>query len=291
MTITASLVKELRERTGVGMMECKKVLVEAGGDLDAAQEMLRTRGQAQAEKKAGRIAAEGRIELAVGDDAAVIVEVNCETDFVAIDENFLAFAQQSAKLALQQRPADVEALMASSTESGETLEEVRRELVAKIGENINVRRFELIQSDGSLGSYLHGTRIGVVVAFEGGDEELRKNIAMHIAATSPQCISADDVAADVLDKERRILTEQAAGEGKPPAIAVKMVEGRLRKYLNQITLLGQPFVRDPDVSVGKLLEQRQATVQRFVRLEVGEGIEKKTEDFAAEVQAQIEAQG
>jgi len=291
MTITASLVKELRERTGVGMMECKKVLVEAGGDLDAAQEMLRTRGQAQAEKKAGRIAAEGRIELAVGDDAAVIVEVNCETDFVAIDENFLGFAQKSAKLALQQRPANVEALMSSSTGSGETLEEVRRELVAKIGENINVRRFELIQSDGSLGSYLHGTRIGVVVAFEGGDEELRKNIAMHIAATSPQCISADDVAADVLDKERRILTEQAAGEGKPPEIAAKMVEGRLRKYLNQITLLGQPFVRDPDVSVGKLLDQRQATVKRFVRLEVGEGIEKKTEDFAAEVQAQIEAQG
>jgi elongation factor Ts len=168
---------------------------------------------------------------------------------------------------------------------------VRRELVAKIGENINVRRFEWIRSDGSLGSYLHGTRIGVIVAFEGGDEELRKNVAMHIAATSPQCISADDVAADVLDAERRILTEQAAGEGKPPEIAVKMVEGRMRKYLNQITLLGQPFVRDPDVSVGKLLDQRQATVTRFVRLEVGEGIEKKTEDFAAEVQAQIEAQG
>jgi elongation factor Ts len=291
MTITASLVKELRERTGAGMMECKKVLVEAGGDLDAAQKLLRTRGQAQAEKKAGRIAAEGRIELAVDDDAAVIVEVNCETDFVAKDENFLAFAQQSAKLALQQRPADVEALMASTAETGETLEVVRRELVAKIGENINVRRFELIQSDGSLGSYLHGTRIGVIVAFEGGDEELRKNVAMHIAATSPQCISADDVAADVLDAERRILTEQAAGEGKPPEIAAKMVEGRLRKYLNQITLLGQPFVRDPDVSVGKLLDQRQATVKRFVRLEVGEGIEKKTEDFAAEVQAQIEAQG
>jgi elongation factor Ts len=291
MTITASLVKELRERTGAGMMECKKVLVEAGGDLDAAQKLLRTRGQAQAEKKAGRIAAEGRIELAVDDDAAGIVEVNCETDFVAKDENFLAFAQQSAKLALQQRPADVEALMASTAETGETLEVVRRELVAKIGENINVRRFELIQSDGSLGSYLHGTRIGVIVAFEGGDEELRKNVAMHIAATSPRCISADDVAADVLDAERRILTEQAAGEGKPPEIAAKMVEGRLRKYLNQITLLGQPFVRDPDVSVGKLLDQRQATVKRFVRLEVGEGIEKKTEDFAAEVRAQIEAQG
>lgn len=290
MTITASLVKALRERTGAGMMECKKALVEVDGDLEAAQELLRKIGQASASKKAGRIAAEGRIALSTGDAAAVIVEVNCETDFVAKDDNFLGFTKQVADLALQHLPADLNALMALQLPSGESLEEARNALVAKIGENIKVRRFEVMPVRGAIGSYLHGAKIGVLVDVEGGDETLRKDLAMHIAASAPSRISADDVAADDIEKERKFLSEQAAQEGKPPEIVAKMVEGRLRKYLNEITLLGQPFVKDPDINVGKLLQQADATVHGFVRLEVGEGIEKKLENFAEEVQAQISTQ-
>jgi elongation factor Ts len=278
MAITASLVKELRERTGAGMMECKKALVETSGDLEAAQELLRKTGQAKAEKKAGRIAAEGRIELAGGADRAVLVEVNCETDFVAKDENFLAFARQAAELAMQNGADDVAALMTQAVD-GSTLEEARLALVAKIGENINVRRLSGLRPAGQVGSYLHGTRIGVIVDVE------------RSLSTNPRCVSADDLPAAEVDKERSILSDQAAQEGKPPEIVAKMVEGRLRKYLNEITLLGQPFVKDPDVSVGKLLDAQGARVHSFLRLEVGEGIEKKAEDFAAEVQAQVEASG
>jgi elongation factor Ts len=290
MAITASLVKELRERTGAGMMECKKALVEADGDLEIAQEQLRKKGQAKAEKKAGRVAAEGRIELAESADRAVLVEINCETDFVAKDENFLAFGQQVAAKALASETDDVSALMAQPAEEG-TLEDARLALVAKIGENINVRRLSALRPAGAIGSYLHGTRIGVIVDVDGGDDELHKDIAMHIAATSPRCVSADDLPAAEVEKERQFLSDQAAQEGKPPEIVAKMVEGRLRKYLNEITLLGQPFVKDPDISVGKLLDKQGARVNGFVRLEVGEGIEKKTADFAAEVAAQVEASG
>jgi elongation factor Ts len=290
MTITASLVKALRERTGAGMMECKKALVEVNGDLEAAQQLLRKIGQASASKKAGRIAAEGRIALSTGDAAAVIVEVNCETDFVAKDANFLGFAKQVAEMALRHAPADLNALMALQLPSGESLEEARNALVAKIGENVKVRRFATMPVRGAIGSYLHGAKIGVLVDVEGGDETLRRDLAMHIAASAPSRISADDVAAEEVDKERKFLSEQAAQEGKPPEIVAKMVEGRLRKYLNEITLLGQPFVKDPDLNVGELLKQADATVHGFVRLEVGEGIEKKVENFAEEVQAQINTQ-
>jgi len=289
MTITASLVKELRELTGAGMMECKKALVETGGDLEAAQEHLRTIGQASAAKKSGRVAAEGRIELALGDSTAAIVEVNCETDFVAKDENFVGFAQRAAQLILDEQPADVAALMALPGDGG-TFEDERKALIAKIGENIGVRRFDVIAHDGGVGSYLHGVKIGVIVTVEGGDDDLRRDIAMHIAASNPAYLAASDVPADAQDKERRFLTDQAAQEGKPANIVEKMVEGRMRKYLGEITLLGQSFVKDPDVTVEKLLQGAGATVSSFRRLEVGEGIEKKVENFAEEVQAQINAQ-
>ncbi len=290
MAITASLVKELRERTGAGMMECKKALVEVDGDIEAAQDYLRKHGQANADKKAGRIAADGRIELAEGDSEAVLVEVNSETDFVAKDENFLEFTRLVAATALASHPADVDELMAQPA-GDDNLESVRKDLVAKVGENITVRRFHVVRPEGELGAYLHGSRIGVVVDVSGGDDELRRDLAMHIAATNPRCISADDLPADHLERERTILAEQAAQEGKPEEIVAKMVEGRLRKFINEVTLLGQPFVKDPDLSVGKLLDQKGATVNAYARLEVGEGIEKKVEDFAAEVQAQVQAQG
>lgn len=290
MTITASLVKELRDRTGAGMMECKKALVEVNGDLEAAQELLRKLGQASAGKKAGRIAAEGRVAVATGGDSAVIVEINCETDFVAKDDNFVSFTDEVARIALKYTPADVEALMDLPSASAESLENMREALVAKIGENIKVRRFEIMRVRGAIGSYLHGAKIGVLVDVDGGDEDLHKDLAMHIAASSPVCISADDIDEEQLAKERKFLSEQAAGEGKPAEIVAKMVDGRMRKYVNEITLLGQPFVKDPDVSVGKLLEKAGASVNAFVRLEVGEGIEKKVENFAEEVQAQVNAQ-
>lgn len=290
MAVTARLVKELRELTGAGMMECKKALVEVDGDVEAAKELLRKRGQASADKKASRVAAEGRIELAVGDQAAVAIEVNCESDFVTKDENFCNFVTQVAVLALEHEPADLDALMALEVAAGGTLENVRKDLVAKIGENVSVRRFEVMRPRGQVGSYLHGDRIGVLVDVENGDDALRKDLAMHIAASRPDFISADDVAEDVVEKERRFLSEQAEQSGKPPEIVAKMVEGRLRKYLNEITLLGQPFIKNPDINVGQLLSQGGATVAGFVRLEAGEGIEKKAENFVAEVQAQVQAQ-
>jgi elongation factor Ts len=293
MSISASVVKELRERTGAGMMECKSALVEANGDVEAALEILRKRGQAKADKKAGRVAAEGRVELALSPDrrSAVLVEINCETDFVARDASFLAFAAEAAALALRERPADVAALLHLPRAAGGTLEDLRKELVAKIGENINIRRFESILAGGSgvLASYLHGSRIGVVVELSGADDELGRDIAMHVAASRPQCVTPEQVPAEIMDRERRILSEQAAQENKPAEIIAKMVEGRLRKFLNEITLVGQPFVKDPDTAVGKLLQARKATVQGFVRLEVGEGIEKKAANFAEEVRAQLEA--
>jgi len=287
MSIAANLVKDLRDRTGAGMMECKKALVDSSGDIDAAVELLRTRGQAKAEKKAGRIAAEGQILTSVSPkgDVTAIMEVNCETDFVAKDDNFQRFARAAAELAAREQPATVEQLMALRLTDGKSLEEARLDLVAKIGENIGIRRVDYVRPAGKLATYFHGTRIGVLVDVEGGDADLGKDLAMHIAASNPRYLSPDEVPEILRSNERRILTEQAAGEGKPPEIVAKMVEGRLRKYLNEIALVGQPFVKDPDTTIAKLLKDRGARVHRFVRLEVGEGIEKKSENIAEAVAA------
>lgn len=287
MTISAALVKELRERTGAGMMECKKALVEANGDLDAAGEVLRISGQAKADKKASRIAAEGRVVVAETNNAAVIVEINSETDFVAKDENFVAFTDAVAAAALQSSTQDVAELVAQKLANGNTIEAARTELIAKVGENISVRRIARIASDGVIASYSHGARIGTVVALQGGDAELARDIAMHVAATNPQCIDESGVSSDVLETERRIETEKAQGSGKPAEIIDKMVAGRINKFLKDITLLGQPFVKDPDITVGKLLADAKAKVTAFVRFEVGEGIEKKVDNFVEEVMAQV----
>ena len=289
MAVTAAMVKELRERTGAGMMECKKALVETDGDIETAVENLRKSGLAKADKKAGRVAAEGKIMMAASQDGAnaVMVEVNCETDFVAKDENFNAFANAVAGNALSMEGDDVAALMETEIE-GATVEQARQALVAKIGENIQVRRIVRIHADGNLGQYVHGGRIGVMVDLSGGDAELAKDLAMHIAALNPEYVSADDVPADVVEKEKGILVAQAAESGKPPEIIEKMVSGRLNKHLSEITLLGQPFVKDSDVKVGKLLESQGAKVLGFHRLAVGEGIEKKQENFADEVMQQVQ---
>ena len=289
MSITADTVKQLRERTGAGMMECKKALVETGGDLDAAAELMRKQGLAKADKKAARIAAEGVIVIERSADglAAAMVEVNCETDFVAREQDFRAFSKAVASRVVADRPQTLEALLQAKLDGAETIEERRRALVAKIGENIGVRRFAVLAAPQHLGAYTHGTRIGALVALKGGDAQLAHDLAMHVAASSPRYLSQREVPADVMAKEREILTEQAQGEGKPPEIVAKMVEGRLRKSLGEITLLGQPFVKDPDTSVEKLLKGAGAQVVAFERFEVGAGIEKKQEDFVAEVMAQV----
>ncbi len=288
MAVTAAMVKELRERTGAGMMECKKALVETNGDLDAAVEFLRKSGLAQADKKASRVAAEGRIAQAVAQSGkeAVMVEVNCETDFVAKDDSFNRFAGEVALNTLNESPADVDALMNTRTNGG-TVEEARQALVTKIGENVQVRRFVRTSTDGTIGAYVHGGKIGVLVDVSGGDEELARDLAMHIAALNPEFVSADDVPADVIAREKDILVAQAESSGKPAEIIEKMVTGRLRKHLSGITLLGQPFVKDGDITVAKLLDQKSATVNGFSRLAVGEGIEKKQENFADEVMQQV----
>jgi elongation factor Ts len=287
MSITASMVKELRERTGAGMMECKKALVETNGDLDAAAEVLRKSGQAKADKKASRVAADGRVVIAQDGAKAVIAEVNSETDFVAKDENFVAFAEAVAALALASGTTDVEALAGEKLADGRSVEEARTELIQKVGENIGVRRVETVAADSVLASYSHGARIGVVIALDGGDEELAKDVAMHVAAMNPQYVSEADVPAETLENERRILTEQAQDSGKPAEIIEKMVIGRVNKFLKEITLLGQPFVKDDSVTVGKLLSGANASITACVRFEVGEGIEKKEDNFVEEVMAQV----
>jgi elongation factor Ts len=286
MNITAETVKQLRERTGAGMMECKKALVETQGDLDAAAELMRKTGLAKADKKAARGGAEGTVAVERSGSSAVLVEVNCETDFVARGDEFQAFARGVARVALEQTPADVSALLAEK-HGAATLDEERRALIAKIGENISVRRFVRVTAPGALGAYVHGGRIGSLVALKGGDEGLARDLAMHVAAANPAYIDANAVPPEVLNKEREILAEQTKGEKKPPEIIAKMVEGRLRKYLAEITLLGQPFVRDEDVTVEKLLKKASASVVEFVRYAVGDGIEKKQDDFVGEVMAQV----
>jgi len=287
MTISANMVKELRERTGAGMMECKKALTDSNGDLDLAVENMRKAGLAKADKKAGRVAAEGRIAIEQSPSAVAMVEVNCETDFVANGDEFTGFAVAVAKAVLTAAPASPEALNDAKLASGESVDTARRNLVAKIGENMTVRRTERFESKGGvLGAYAHGSRIGVIVELKGGDAVLAKDIAMHVAASRPLCVRPEQVSPETLEKEREIIRAQSADSGKPAAIIEKMVEGRLKKFLAEVTLLGQPFVKDPDTSVEKLLAKSGAEVVRFVRFEVGEGIEKKQEDFAAEVMAQ-----
>ena len=294
MAITASMVKELRERTGAGMMECKKALTETDGDQEAAVELLRKKGVASAEKKSGRIAAEGVVVQQIAEDGSrgAMVEINCETDFVAKDDSFRGFAANVAARVLASAPADLEALMAMPLEDGgETVEEVRMHMVGgKIGENISVRRFLLVEAgDGEvINGYLHGNKIGVLVKNQGGDAALAKDIAMHVAASNPVCIDESGMPADVLTKEKEIFMDQARQSGKPEEIMEKMVEGRIRKFLAENTLLGQPFVKDPDQSVGKLLKSASASTVSFDRYEVGEGLEKRSDDFVAEVMAQAQ---
>jgi elongation factor Ts len=291
MSVTAEAVKQLRERTGAGMMECKKALVETNGDLDAAAELMRKQGLAKADKKAARVAAEGVVALEKSADgkSAAMVEVNCETDFVAREADFQGFSADVAKVALTAGAADVDALIANKLASGETIDERRRALISKIGENITVRRHATLSSTGFLGAYRHGTRICALVAIEGGDAALAHDLAMHVAASNPEFLSAADVPADLVAKEREIETEKALAEGKPADIVAKMVEGRIRKTLNEKALLGQPFVKDPDQTVEKLLKAAKAEIKAYKRFEVGAGIEKKQDDFVGEVMAQVKA--
>ena len=293
MAITAAQVKELRERTGSGMMECKKALVETNGDIETAIDNMRKSGAAKAEKKAGRVAAEGVIVAKTSNDStfAVIVEINSETDFVARDDNFKSFAESVVTIALANKTDSIEALNAATMPSGETVEEARANLIAKIGENLTVRRVKTVQaSDGVLNTYIHGGKIGVVVSLKGGTADLAKDVAMHAAATNPQFVTEDEISEDVYNREKDIFTAQAIASGKPADIAEKMVVGRMRKFAAEVCLVGQPFVKDPSTTVGDLLKSNSAEVSSLVRLEVGEGIEKVEDDFAAEVMAQVKGE-
>ncbi len=290
MAITANQVKELREITGLGMMECKAALTECNGDQNAAIDLLRKKAGAKVEKKAGRTAAEGAIGISIGADRklAAMAEVNSETDFVAKGDDFIAFANAVAAGAAKHNPADVDALKNVALDGGHTVSQAREALVMKLGENINVRRFVRYHSgNGHIGAYVHGRKIGVLVELEGGTETLARDIAMHIAASRPECVDKGQVPADVIAKEREIFTAQAAQSGKPAGIVEKMVLGRVNKFLAEITLLGQPFVKDPETTVEKLLMTANAKVLRFTRYEVGAGIERNSNDFAAEVMAQV----
>ena len=286
MAITAAQVKALREATGAGMMDCKRALTETNGDAEAARNLLRKKGAAAAEKKAGRAAAEGVIAVAHGSGAVAIAEVNCETDFVSRREDFREYAVSIAQTVADGAPGTLDELLALEVD-GQSLEQTRQDAVARIGENISVRRFERIQAQGEASVYVHNNRIGVVVDLEGGDAELGKNIAMHVAAMRPQHVSPDDVPADIVERERTFLSDQAAESGKPPEIVARMVEGRLRKFLDGICLTGQIYVRDSKLTVGKLLASHKARVHGFVRLEVGEGMERRVADLAEEVEAQL----
>jgi elongation factor Ts len=296
MAVTAEAVKLLRERTGAGMMECKKALVETNGDLEAAAELMRKTGLAKADKKASRVAAEGMIVIERSSDSkrAAVVEVNCETDFVAREQDFQAFAGNVAKVVLAHRPADLNALSALSFENGVSIDEARRALIAKIGENIGVRRFAVVEAPAVVGAYLHGMRIGALVAMKSGDEAVAKDIAMHVAAINPARVSSAEVSADEVEKERSIFLEQAKGDpktaGKPQEIVDKIIEGKVRKWLSEITLLGQPFVKDDKQTVEQYLKKAGGEVLSITRYEVGAGIEKKQEDFAAEVMKQVRGQ-
>jgi elongation factor Ts len=286
MSISAKLVKELRERTGAGMMECKKALVSTAGDIEKAIDEMRKSGQAKADKKASRTAAEGAVIVAKEGNNTILLEVNCETDFVGRDENFLAFCNNVAKAAAKANETDVTAI-GSLKIDGASIEEARKALITKIGENIQIRRAELISSDHTVGEYIHGGRIGVIVEIEGGDTSLAKDIAMHVAASSPVVVSQDDVPADLVNKEKEIFTAQAAESGKPANIIEKMITGRIRKFLDEVSLLGQAFVKDPNQKVSQVLKSANAKVISFKRVVVGEGIEKEESNFAEEVMSQV----
>ena len=288
--ITAKMVKELRDRTGAGMMECKKALINSSGDMDKAVEEMRKAGQAKADKKSSRIAAEGVITLSISEDNKTVnmMEINCETDFVAKDENFLEFVKTLSDLSLQNYSGSVEEFYNSKHSSGKTVEEARLELVSKVGENVKIRRIQSINADNSyIGHYMHGSKIGVVVVLEKQNNELAKDICMHIAAMKPIALNSNDISPEDLDKEREIYLAQAKESGKPEDIVQKMVDGRIKKYISEVTLIDQAFVKDNEVTIGKLLEDNNNNILSFHRLEVGEGVEKKDENFADEVMAQI----
>lgn len=290
MTISAPLVMKLRERTGAGMMECKKFLIATNGDIEQAITEMRKAGQAKADKKADRVAAEGVIVIARSADGrhAVMLEINSETDFVARDDNFTKFANTAVETALNTAAPDVMALADKQMIGSDyTVEQARQELVAKIGENIKLRRLQVVQCDGVIGAYLHGARIGVLVALKNGDESLAKGIAMHIAASRPIVVNREQVSAESIENEREIFMAQASDSGKPQEIIAKMIEGRISKYIDEVSLVGQPYVRDPNMKVGQLLKEKNAEVISFTCFEVGEGIEKKEDNFVEEVMAQV----
>ncbi|SFV86545.1 Translation elongation factor Ts [hydrothermal vent metagenome] len=293
MAITASMVKELRERTAAGMMDCKKALAETNGDMEAAIDLMRTSGAVKAAKKSGRIAAEGLVKVNATDDGktATILEVNSETDFVTKGKTFLSFVDALGALALKTTPANIDAFLKETMENGDSLEKAREDVVASTGENVTIRRVQTVTTDsGVIGVYKHGERIAVLTLLEGGDEALAKDIAMHIAASKPECISESDLSADLLEREKAIFVEQARESGKPEEIIEKMIVGRMKKFVNEVTLEGQAFVKDPDTTVAALLKSNNATIKSFIRFEVGEGIEKKEENFADEVMAQIKGE-
>ena len=288
--ISAKMVKELRDRTGAGMMECKKALTNSSGDMEKAVEEMRKAGQAKADKKSSRVAAEGVISLSISEDNkfANIIEINCETDFVAKDESFLEFVKKISDISLQNLDGNIENLLNSQHQSGKTVEEVRLELVSKVGENVKIRRIQAIDANNSyIGNYMHGTKIGVVVLLKNENTELAKDICMHIAAMKPIALNASDISQKDLNKEREIFLAQAKESGKPEDIIQKMVDGKIKKYISEVTLIDQKFVKDNEVTVGKLLEKNNNEILSFYRLEVGEGVEKKDENFADEVMAQI----
>jgi len=290
MSISSELVRQLRERTGAGMMECKKYLIATNGDIEAAITEMRIAGQAKADKKADRVAAEGIVITARTADGrtAIMLEINSETDFVARDENFTNFANAVADAALNSSVTTIDELSSLILSSGLSIEQARQELVAKIGENIKLRRLERMHcGDGVVGYYLHGSRIGVMVALRNGDDVLAKDIAMHIAASKPIVVSRDQVSAEVIENEREIFTAQAKESGKPQEIIDKMIEGRINKFIDEVSLLGQPYVKNPDIKVAQLLKEKNADVVAFIRYEVGEGIEKKEDNFVEEVMAQV----
>jgi len=289
MIITAALVKDLRKRTGAGMMDCKKALVETNADLEAAIDLMRASGAAKAAKKAGRVASEGLINVAISDDnkSAIILEVNSETDFVTKGQSFIDFVSALGKIALKNKPESVETFLALTLDSGETVDEAREDIVAKIGENITVRRVQNVSTEnGVLGAYKHGDRIAVLTVLSGNDATLAKDIAMHIAASRPECISEEQLSNELLEREKSIFIEQAKESGKPDNIIEKMIVGRMKKFINEVTLYGQAFIKDPDTSVGELVKSKNVEVESFVRFEVGEGIEKKEDNFVEEVMAQ-----
>ena len=291
MAITAALVKELRERTGAGMMDCKKALMETSADLEAAIDLMRASGAAKAAKKSGRVASEGLVNLTVSDNSktAVILEVNSETDFVTKGSAFIDFVDALGSLALKNKPESLEAFLSQTLDSGETVDEARQGIIAKIGENISVRRLQIITTEkGVLGAYKHGERIAVLAVLSGTDGELAKDIAMHVAASKPECVSEDQLSSELVEREKAIFIEQAKESGKPDNIIEKIIVGRMKKFVNEVTLYGQSFVKDPDTSVGALVKSKGAEVESFVRYEVGEGIVKKEDNFVEEVMAQAQ---